>query len=224
MRTQNRTQLELGPYHTGFWYGKIAGTIASAGGIYALSAGGILTLATSPLIMLGIFSGCIGYLAGGTVGGFVGSHMAKSITFNAYEQRTVQANSQNNENIVATQAERENLARETMEQIYPKAQSENREISAICGTAAGLAVAGTAVAIIHYCSSDTGKKTLGKIGNKVPDLIDRLIPEPTKKGSDSSPPRGLPLIINLLITTLLIINLLYGQFLGRQTIQITVIN
>jgi hypothetical protein len=80
MRTQNRTIVDLGPYHTGFWYGKITGTIASAGGIYALAAGGMLTLTTPPLVMLGIFSGCIGYLAGGTVGGFVGSHMAKSIT------------------------------------------------------------------------------------------------------------------------------------------------
>jgi len=52
-------------------------------------------------------------------------------------------------------------------------------------------VAETAVAIVHYCSSDTGKKTLekigDKIGDKVPDLIDKLIPEPTKKVSDQSP-------------------------------------
>jgi hypothetical protein len=186
MRTQNRTTLDLGPYHTGFWYGKITGTIASAGGIYALAAGGMLTLTTPPLVMLGIFSGCIGYLAGGTVGGFVGSHMAKSITFNAYKQ-TVQAHSQINDNIVATQAELTNLAKETLEQVYPKAQSENREISAICGTAAGLAVAGTAAIVVNYCSSESGKKTLTKIGEKVPNLIDRLIPEPTKNANKSSP-------------------------------------
>ncbi len=69
MRTPNRTTLDLGPYHTGLWYGKIPGTIASAAVIWAASAGGMLTLTTPPLIMLGIFSGCIGYLAGGTVGG-----------------------------------------------------------------------------------------------------------------------------------------------------------
>ncbi|MCP5369549.1 MAG: hypothetical protein H6909_02540 [Rickettsiaceae bacterium] len=86
MHTQNRTKLDLGPYHNGFWYGKIAGTIASAAGIWAASAGGMLTLTAPPLIMLGIFSSCISYLAGGVVGGFLGSHKAKSVTFSAYQQ------------------------------------------------------------------------------------------------------------------------------------------
>lgn len=57
----------------------------------------------------------------------------------------------------------------------------------ISGAITGLAVAGTAAIVVNYCSSDTGKKTLKKIGDKVPDLIDRLIPEPTHKVS--SPPQ-----------------------------------
>lgn len=140
---------------------KITGTIASAGGIWAASAGGMLTMATPPLVMLGIFSGCIGYLAGGAVGGFLGSWKAKSITLDAYHQ-AAENHSQTNQPVLATQAERDNWARDTLEQIYPEAKNKNREISTIGGLAAGVAIAGTAAIVVQYCSSDTGKKNLDK--------------------------------------------------------------
>lgn len=186
MRTQNRTRVDVGPYHTGFWYGKITGTIASAAVIWAASAGGMLTMATPPLVMLGIFSSGLGYFAGGAVGGFLGSWKAKSITIDAY-QKAAENHSQTNQPVLATQAERDNWTRETLEQIYPKAQNENFETALISGGITGLAVAGTAVIVAQYCSSDTGKKTLTKIGDKIPTLIDRLIPEPTQKVN--SPPQ-----------------------------------
>mgnify|MGYP000384967629 CR=1 FL=1 len=185
MRTQNRTTLDLGPYHTGFWYGKITGTIASAAVIWAASAGGMLTMATPPLVMLGIFSSGLGYFAGGMVGGFLGSHKAKSVTIEAY--KAAENHSQTSQPVLATQTERDNWARETLEQIYPKAQNENCETALISGAITGLAVAGTAAIVVNYCSSESGNKNLSKIGDKVPDLIDRLIPEPTNNTNKSSP-------------------------------------
>lgn len=74
------------------------------------------------------------------------------------------------------------MARETLEQVYPKAQSENRELSAVSGTVAGFAAGAVVVGVLNYCSSEKGKKNLEKVADKLPDLMDtvnKFAPPPT---------------------------------------------